>query len=132
MFDWLWGKRTPEEPTQSCAGCGDALPPGRLVPINHCYHTEVGYGHRGCVGFRLLCVDCHQHLGCTDYYVQALEQRAMAAPEQYPWDRCMLGLRLYLPELDRLVALGVDPTNENDMGIAWQRQRLDVSPQLSR
>jgi len=111
--------------TVKCLGdCDQRYLLDDLVFVNYCYHPEVGHAHRSCSGMRLLCRDCHCRIGTAAYYEGQLQRRAAELPGQYPWDDCLIGLRLYLEQLARAEAQGVDPANQEEVSIAWLPLRI--------
>lgn len=121
MLRWLLARRKApqKQATQPCLCCGADLPASKLVHVNYCYHRESNYLHRDCAGFRLLCSPCHQTIGTASYYEQRFAVLAAADPDAYPWDECLIGLRLHLAQLEALVATGVDPADQERIEILW-------------
>ena len=119
-WERLWRGWTGAAQGPQCRQCSRPCSLDELVFVNHCYHEEKShYRHRHCAGMRLLCRECHLATGTLAYYESALHTRAREQPDQYPWDDCLIGLRLYLQRLDALVASGVDPSSEEEIALAW-------------
>lgn len=130
MRNWFKKRKTSRPvPAFACAGCGESLPFTSLVPVNACYH-DPHYGHAGCHGARVLCVDCHRERGYFAYYAAYFRVQGDLHPGQYPVEESLIGLDLYLHELERLIASGVDPLDQNHVEIAWHAYKRSPATSL--
>ena len=97
MFDFIrrWLRKQDGEASARCRECGKNFRLSELVFVNACYHDDIR--HKTCMGFRELCNSCHKQLpDPLAYYSVILQAKAIANPDQYPWDNALKGLSISL------------------------------------
>ena len=116
-----WGGERAEQTALCRGGCGMSPHLADLVFVNHCFHGDEKnrYRHRHCAGMRILCRACHERIGTLAYYEAQLRDEAERFPDKYPWDECIIGLRIYMSHLNALVERGVNPASEDEIALTW-------------